>query len=65
MTRTANARVAGYTFWIYFAVGSTLFSWLLLRGRMIPVTLASLGVVASVMLVVLLAAWWRTRRAPR
>lgn len=39
---------------IYFAVGSTLFSWLLLRGRMIPVALASLGVVASAMLVVLL-----------
>lgn len=35
-----------------FAVGSTLFSWLLLRGRMIPVPLASLGVVASVLLVV-------------
>lgn len=37
-----------------FAVGSTLFSWLLLRGRMIPVSLAWLGVVASVLLVVLL-----------
>ncbi len=36
----------------FFAVGSTLFSWLLLRGRMIPVTLAWLGVVASVLLVV-------------
>jgi hypothetical protein len=35
-----------------FAVGSTLFSWLLLRGRMIPVPLAWLGVVASVLLVV-------------
>jgi len=39
---------------IYFAVGSTLFCWLLLRGRMIPVTLAWLGVLASVLLVVLL-----------
>ena len=39
---------------IYFAVGSTLFSWLLLRGRMIPVALAWLGVVASVLLVVIL-----------
>jgi hypothetical protein len=39
---------------IYFAVGSTIFSWLLLRGRMIPVALARLGVVASVLLVVLL-----------
>jgi hypothetical protein len=36
----------------FFAVGSTLFSWLLLRGRMIPVALAWLGVVASVLLVV-------------
>ena len=39
---------------IYFAVGSTLFSWLLLRGRMIPVALAWLGVIASAMLVVLI-----------
>ena len=31
-----------------------LFSWLLLRGRMIPVTLAWLGVVASILLVVLI-----------
>jgi hypothetical protein len=38
----------------FFAVGSTLFSWLLLRGRMIPVPLAWLGVLASVLLVVLL-----------
>lgn len=36
----------------FFAVGSTLFSYLLLRGRMIPVPLAWLGVVASVVLVV-------------
>ena len=36
----------------FFAIGSTLFSWLLLRGRMIPVPLAWLGVVASVLLVV-------------
>jgi hypothetical protein len=34
-----------------FAVGSTIFCWLLLRGRMIPVSLAWLGVVASVILV--------------
>jgi hypothetical protein len=39
---------------VFFAVGSTLFSWLLLRGRMIPVALAWLGVVASVLLVVIL-----------
>ena len=37
----------------FFAIGSTLFSWLLLRGRMIPVPLAWLGVVASVLLVAL------------
>ena len=36
----------------FFAVGSTFFSWLLLRGRMIPVPLAWLGVAASVLLVV-------------
>ena len=39
---------------ILFAVGSTLFSWLLLRGRMIPVAMAWLGVFASVLLVVIL-----------
>jgi hypothetical protein len=39
---------------IFFAVGSTLFSWLLLRGRMIPAALAWLGVLASVLLVVIL-----------
>ena len=39
---------------IYFAVGSTVFSWLFLRGRMIPVALAWLGVLASVLLVIIL-----------
>ena len=39
---------------IFFAVGSTLFSWLFLRGRMIPVALAWLGVLASALLVVIL-----------
>jgi hypothetical protein len=38
----------------FFAVGSTAFCWLLLRGRMIPVPLAWLGVIASVLLVVAL-----------
>jgi hypothetical protein len=38
----------------FFAVGSTLFSYLLLRGRMVPVPLAWLGVLASVLAVVLL-----------
>ncbi len=37
---------------IFFAVGSTLFCWLFLRGRMIPLALAWLGVVSSVLLVV-------------
>jgi hypothetical protein len=36
----------------FFAVGSTLFSYLLLRGRMIPIPLAWLGVIASVLLVI-------------
>ena len=39
---------------IYFAVGSAVFCWLLLSGRMIPAALAWLGVIASVLLVVLL-----------
>jgi len=37
---------------MFFAAGSTCFAWLLLRGRMIPVALAWLGVLASVLLVV-------------
>ena len=37
----------GPTSAMFFAVGSLLFAWLLLRGRMIPVPLAGLGVVAS------------------
>jgi len=36
----------------FFAVGSMLFSYLMLRGRMILVALAWLGVLASVLLVV-------------
>jgi ABC-type glycerol-3-phosphate transport system permease component len=39
---------------IFFAVGSLLFCWLLLRGRMIPAALAWLGVIASALLVVIL-----------
>ena len=38
----------------FFAVGSTLFSYLLLRGRSVPVLLAWLGVIASALLVVCL-----------
>jgi Domain of unknown function (DUF4386) len=36
----------------FFAVGSTAFAYLLLRGRMIPAPLAWLGVVASALLVI-------------
>jgi len=39
---------------IFFAVGSTLFSYLLLRGRIVPVSIAWLGVFASGLLVVAL-----------
>jgi len=39
-----------------FAIGSTVFSWLFLRARSIPVWLAWLGVLASLLLVVLLPA---------
>jgi hypothetical protein len=39
---------------IFFAVSSVIFCSLLLRGRLIPVALAWLGVVASVLLVVIL-----------
>ena len=36
----------------FFALGSTVFAYLLLRGRMIPVALAWLGVFSSVLVVV-------------
>jgi hypothetical protein len=39
---------------IFFAVGSTIFSWLLLRGHMVPVSIAWLGVFASGLLAVVL-----------
>ena len=39
---------------IYFAVGSTIFCWLLLRGQMIPIALAWFGTVTSALLVILL-----------
>jgi hypothetical protein len=38
----------------FFAVGSTCFCWLFLRGRLIPTALAWLGLFASVLLVVTL-----------
>jgi hypothetical protein len=37
--------------YIYFAVGSALFWWLMLRGRMIPMALAAPGFVSSVLVV--------------
>ncbi len=39
---------------LFFAVASTIFAWLFLRGRTIPVWLARFGVVVSVLLVLLL-----------
>jgi hypothetical protein len=48
---------------VYFAVGSTIFCWLLLRGRMIPAVLAGLGLTASAILAGLLmvqrAGWFQ------
>jgi hypothetical protein len=38
----------------FFAIGSTIFTYLMLRGRMIPSSLAWLGLLASVLLVVAL-----------
>ncbi len=37
-----------------FAVGSTIFAWLLLRGRIVPVSLAWIGVVGSLAAAVVL-----------
>ena len=39
---------------IFFAVGTLIFSWLLLRGRMVPASIAWLGVFASGLLAVTL-----------
>jgi Domain of unknown function (DUF4386) len=36
----------------FFAIGSLIFSYLLLRGRIVPVALAWIGVIASVLVVV-------------
>jgi hypothetical protein len=36
----------------FFALGSTIFAWLLLRGRMVPTAIAWLGLVASVLVAV-------------
>jgi len=37
---------------LFFAMGSAIFSWLLLRGRMIPPVLAWLGVVGSILWII-------------
>jgi hypothetical protein len=37
---------------IFFAIGSTIFAFLFLRGRIVPVALAWLGVFASIVIVV-------------
>lgn len=41
---------------ICFAAGSTIFSWLLLRGHAVPIVLGRLGVFASVLLLLALPA---------
>lgn len=52
---------------IFFAVGSTIFCWLLWRGRMIPAALALFGFVASVLVVLMvvlqLAGWFGGARS--
>jgi uncharacterized protein DUF4386 len=37
---------------IFFAVGSLVFSWLLLRGRIVPTSLSWIGLLASIIVVV-------------
>jgi len=39
---------------VFFAVGSTIFAYLMLRGRIVPVALAWIGVVGSLLAVVVL-----------
>ncbi len=36
----------------FFAVGSTIFAYLLLRGRIVPIALAWVGVIASILIVI-------------
>jgi hypothetical protein len=38
--------------YVYFAVSNVIFCWLLLKGGLIPATLARLGLAASVLLVI-------------
>lgn len=50
-------KVEGWNFPIaatFFAVGSTIFSYLLLRGRLVPIPLAWIGIVASVLILLVL-----------
>jgi hypothetical protein len=54
MSRVLEA-VPGEGF-IYAAVGTLLFSWLLLRGHLIPMALAWFGVVASALLSAMIVA---------
>src|SRR5438445_83997 len=65
MTRKTNARLAGFMFhqigtWKApaaancFAVGSTIFAYLFLRARSIPIWLAWVGVLGSLLIVILL-----------
>lgn len=37
---------------IFFAVGNTIFAWLMLRGRIVPTAVAALGVGASLLLLI-------------
>lgn len=36
----------------FFAIGSTIFAWLFVRGRLVPAALAWLGVAASLLIVI-------------
>lgn len=50
-------KIQGWNFSIaatFFAVGSTIFSYLLIRGRLVPSWLAWLGLIASVLIVMIL-----------
>ena len=38
----------------FFAVGSTVFAWLLLRGRIVPAALAWVGLLGSILVVMCL-----------
>ena len=46
--------VPGNEGFFFFAVGNTVFCWLLLKGRLIPVPMASLGLLGSALLLITL-----------